>query len=142
MMDICNKHLIVNADKINMCFTLPFKLAIMERGSYTVSVLSPNLSSGCTVMLGCSFSGKKLPPSVVCQGTDSVNGQIKRETVDPEGNGHSLDAVCSAQPKAWMDKAWMLEWAELMWKPCAGICDGLKLLLLDEHTTYMTTSVH
>jgi hypothetical protein len=53
---------IFNVDQTNCYYSLESKYTLTKRGSRTVSVRGSGSTSRCTLMLGASMTGKKLPP--------------------------------------------------------------------------------
>jgi hypothetical protein len=59
---------IVNIDKTNIEFDMIGSLTLVGQGSRTVSLRSTGSSSRCTVLLGVTLSGEKLPPFIIFKG--------------------------------------------------------------------------
>ena len=68
---------IVNIDETNIYFDLAGGSTLAGRGSRTVSVRTTGSAARCTVLLGVTMVGTKLPPYIIFKG--SANGRISRE---------------------------------------------------------------
>ena len=68
---------IVNIDETNIYFDLTSGTTLAARGSRSVSVKTTDSSARCTVLLGVTMDGRKLPPYIIYKG--SSNGRIVRE---------------------------------------------------------------
>ena len=139
MLGITNPDCVCNFDKTNVYFAPEFTHTIAEKGAKTVSIVAPASANQCTVMLGCSFSGKKLPPYVVWKGTDT--GQIAAECCKPVENGLAPGITYAVQCKAWMDEARVLDWIERVWKPHTMQLTGHYLLVWDSFMAHVTAAV-
>lgn len=123
---------IVNIDETNIEFDMVGSITLANRGTRTVSIRSSGSSSRCTVLLGVTLSGKKLPPFIIFKGMP--NGRIAREwtgqTVYPSS------CVYAVQQKAWIDERTFLEWITKIWKP---FCHDKQssYLLMDECTVHL-----
>lgn len=107
---------VVNIDETNRDFDAPASTTLEQRGLRSVSVRSTGSSARCTVLLGVSLAGEKLPAFIVFSGTR--NGRIIREvTGDVVSRGFPADVVMSVQKKGWIDQELMLEWIDRVWKP-------------------------
>ncbi len=72
---------IVNVDEMNIDFDPSPRTTVCRIGERTVNGLINGHSGRCTVMLGCTMSGIKLPAFVIWKGVP--NGRIDRETHGP-----------------------------------------------------------
>ncbi len=133
--DCCNVY---NADETNMYFSPQPTSTYAPRGSKTVSIKGADSSSRCTIMLGASLTGKKLPPFVIFKGKNDRTGHIKRELARRDGYPDGIEF--GVQGRAWMDAALMLEWIEKIWKPCT-LYNKISYLILDECRSHMTAEV-
>jgi DDE superfamily endonuclease/Transposase len=126
---------VVNIDETNIEFDMTGSVTLANQGSRTVSLRSSGSSARCTVLLGVTFSGKKLPPFVIFKGMP--NGRIAREwTGSTDFPSTSIYAV---QQKAWIDERTFLEWIRKVWGPfCAG--KSSTYLLMDECTVHLMSS--
>ncbi len=133
--DCCNVY---NADETNMYFSPQPTSTYAPRGSKTVSIRGADSSSRCTIMLGVSMTGKKLPPFVIFKGKNVRTGHIKREITRRDGYPEGMEF--GVQEKAWMDEELMLEWIDKVWKPSKEH-DKIAYLILDECRSHMTADV-
>ena len=126
---------VVNIDETNIEFDMTGSVTLANQGSRTVSLRSSGSSAWCTVLLGVTLSGQKLPPFVIFKGMP--NGRIAREwTGSTEYPSTSIYAV---QQKAWIDERTFLEWIRKVWGPfCAG--KSSTYLLMDECTVHLMSS--
>ncbi len=130
---------VYNADETNMYFSPQPTSTYAPRGSRTVSIKGADSSSRCTVMLGASMTGKKLPPFLIFRGKNERTGHIKRELA--KRDGYPDDMEYGVQQKAWMDEALMLEWMEKIWQPETQHSNKVTYLILDEHRAHLTSAV-
>lgn len=125
---------VVNIDETNIYFDMTGSLTLANRGSRTVSVKSSGTSARCSILLGVTMDGNKLPPFVIFRG--KPGGRIAREWTGNTEYPHS--SVYAVQEKAWMDKRVFLEWVEKIWKP---FCQNKTstYLLMDEFSVHLMT---
>jgi hypothetical protein len=109
--DACN----INVDETNVEFDPLPSRALCKIGDRKVSSRISGSFGGCTVMLGCTASGVKLPAFIKWKGVPG--GRIEREM---RGAGYPHDNIMYAvQPKAWMDTAVYQEWEFAVLHPYA-----------------------
>ena len=123
---------VVNIDETNVYFDMNGSITLADRGSRTVSVKSSGASARCSILLGVTMDGNKLPPFVIFRG--KPGGRISREWT---GNtAYPSSSVYAVQEKAWMDKRVFLEWVEKIWKP---FCQNKNstYLLMDEFSVHL-----
>lgn len=84
----------------------------------------------CTVLLGITASGLKLPPLLVFKGT--ATGRVRREFVN-----YNPGARYATQEKAWVDQAVMQRWIETVWTPWTAM-HPRSYLLMDQFTVHKT----
>jgi hypothetical protein len=101
---------IVNIDETNIYFDLTSGSTLAERGTRTVSVRTTGSSARCTVLLGCTMAGGKLPPFIIFKG--SSNGRIIREFASYPGGQYY-----TCQAKAWVDDDVFRDWVQRVWVP-------------------------
>jgi transposase-like protein len=133
--DFCNVY---NTDETNMYFSPQPTSTYAPPGSRTVSIKGADSSSRCTVMLGASMAGKKLPPFLIFRGKNERTGHIKQEIARKEGYPEEMEY--SVQERAWMDEALMLEVINKIWRP-ATLGNSIKYLILDECRSHLTVAV-
>ena len=104
---------IVNIDETNIYYDMTGAITLANRGSRTISVRTSGSSSRCSVLLGVTMSGEKLPPFIVFKG--KPNGRIAREWTGTTEFPNSC--FYSVQEKAWVDERVFLIWIEKIWKP-------------------------
>ena len=68
---------VVNIDETNIEFDMTGSVTLANQGSRTVSLRSSGSSARCTVLLGVTLSGQKLPPFIIFKGMP--NGRIAHE---------------------------------------------------------------
>lgn len=107
---------IVNIDETNVNYDEPSSTTLAPRGQRTISVRGVDSSNRCTVLLGVSLAGEKLPAFIIFNGTR--NGRIAREVSgDVMRRGFPNDVVMSVQKKGWVDEELMIEWIDKVWRP-------------------------
>jgi len=141
LLGITNPAAVVNADETNVYFSPKINSTVCEKGSRTVSIAHSQSSSRCTVMLGGSIDGRKLPPFVIFNGKRVATAPIYQAIQNPEKNGYHPALRYNVQRKAWMDEDLMLYWIDQVWKPYANSIPGPTLLLLDMFQAHLTTHV-
>lgn len=132
---------VANFDETNVYFAPEIRYTLADRGSKTVTAKKANSSNRCTTMIGCTATGKLLPPFVIWKGSTKTTGRILRECEDPVGHGLAEGITYTVQEKAWMDEARMLQWVDTVWKPFADSVDGPTMLILDECSSHLTAAV-
>jgi len=105
---------VVNIDQTNIDFDVASPTTLQSAGSRTVSVKITGSSDRCTVILGVTLSGRKLPAFVIYKG--QPNGRIIREFKDP-AFGYPQDMFYAVQPKAWDDVITHEQWINQVWLP-------------------------
>jgi hypothetical protein len=70
---------IVNIDKTNIDFDLVSGTTLAGRGDPTVACATTGSSNRCTVMLGVTMDGEKLPPFVIFKGANTSHSKIMKE---------------------------------------------------------------
>jgi hypothetical protein len=128
---------VYNADETNVNFSIGSRYTLNVTGARTISARTPSTSNRCTVMLGCSLSGSKLPPFVIYKGKRGRNSRITSEFTNLPYPPSSFYTV---QEKAWMDEVAMLDWIEQVWRPTV-IDKGPTILILDEFVVHMMASI-
>jgi hypothetical protein len=101
---------VVNFDETNIYFDITTGITLAERGSRSVSVRTTGSSARCTVLLGVTMAGGKLPPFVIFKG--STSGRIVSEFAFYAGG-----QVCTCQAKAWVDNNVFRDWEQRVWVP-------------------------
>ena len=123
---------IVNIDETNIDFEMVSGMTLSGQGDRTVSIKKSGSSSRCTVLLGVTLSGDKLPPMIIFKG--QPNGRIAREWNNPEF-GYPEDCEYEVQEKAWIDQVTFLKWIQKVWVDfCTG--KGPTYLLMDEFVVH------
>ena len=135
---VCGRFLkanVVNIDETNIYFDMVGKITLADRGQKTVSVSSTGSSSRCTILLGVTMDGTKLPPFVIFKGKQG--GRITKEW-SARNTEYPTTAFYTVQEKAWIDKRVFIEWVEKVWKP---YCDNKAntYLLMDEFSVHLMT---
>jgi hypothetical protein len=143
MLDIDASN-VVNFDETNVHFSIATKKTLNVRGARTVSVRDAESSQRCTVMLGVTGDGQKVPPFIIFKGSNKVTGRINRELqmiTEEHTFGFPTQMKYAVQNKAWMDEFTMLDWVEKVWKPFADSKEGMTYMILDEAASHMTRNV-
>ena len=104
---------IYNADQTNCYYSLESKYTLTKRGSRTVAVRGSGSTSRCTLMLGVSMDGRKLPPYIVFKG--EKKGRIAGEFNNSQVHGYPEGVLLCTQNHAWFDEDVMLDWIEKCW---------------------------
>jgi transposase-like protein len=105
---------VVNIDETNIMFDMTGSITLANQGEKTISLRSSGSSSRCTVLLGVTLSGIKLPPFVIFRG--SLKGRISREW-NCQNSQFPETSYYTTQPKAWIDETTFLQWVEAVWQP-------------------------
>jgi hypothetical protein len=111
---------IVNIDETNIDFDLVSGATLAGRGDRTVACATTGSSNRCTVMLGVTMDGEKLPPFVIFKGANTSRSKIMKEFDSVESRskfGYPEGMFYTVQAKAWMDKARMHDWIDTVWSP-------------------------
>jgi hypothetical protein len=148
---------LVNFDETNVYFSFESVITLNRKGERTVSARKADSTNRCTVMIGVSASGVKLPPYIIYKGslgrTGRIAQELKRVREHQESNiaggaagdeqylGYPVSNRYAVQPKAWMDEEKMLDWVEQVWEPWTRTKTGPTMLILDEFTAHMTHEV-
>ena len=104
-----------------------------------MAVRSPISSNRCTVMLGVSADGRKFPPYIIYKGKRAA--RVAREVKKWEEHGYSDGCVYGVQEKAWMNENMLLDWVKRVWKPFTESKGGLMLLIVDQFSVHMMSTV-
>jgi transposase-like protein len=126
------KSHIVSIDETNIYFDMVGSTTLANRGSRTVSIKSSGTSARCSIILGVTMDGQKLPPFIIFKG--KVNGRIRREwTGNTEYPSSSFYAV---QEHAWVDRDVFIQWINKVWKP---FCEqkNSTYLMMDEFSVHL-----
>jgi hypothetical protein len=108
---------IVNIGKTNIDFDLVSGATLAGCGDRTIACATTGGSNRCTVMLGVTMDGEKLPPFVIFKGANTPRSKIMKEFDSVESRskfGYPEDMFYTVQDKAWMDKARMHDWIDTM----------------------------
>jgi hypothetical protein len=111
---------IVNIDETNIDFDLVSGATLAGRSDRTVACATNGSSNRCTVMLGDTMDGEKLPPFVIFKGASTPRSKIMKEFDSVESRskcGYTEGMFYNVQAKAWMDKARMHVWIDTVWSP-------------------------
>ena len=129
---------ILNMDQTNSKFGNSPSHTINQRGARTINMRTgTNDSTRCTVALTVSASGKILTPMVIYKGTR--HGRIATRQI----RDHPQEMKYAMQPKAWFDKATMLDWVDEVLKPYIATAPVgiIPLLFLDSFKVHLLDSV-
>jgi DDE superfamily endonuclease len=128
---------IVNIDETNIFFDMAGNMTLADRGSRTVSMKTTGSSNRCTVLLGVSMSGDKLPPFVVFKGTR--DGRIARQLQsEPAAFPNTMKYACQA--KAWIDEPTFKDWIQQIWMPFCTARGNNAYLMMDEFSVHLMGS--
>jgi hypothetical protein len=128
---------IVNIDETNINFDMFGSKTLATRGERTIGLRTTGNSNRCTVLLGVTMSGEKLPPFIVFTGTR--DGRISRQLglLDNNQQLFPVSIKYACQPKAWVDTDIFLQWIEKVWQPFALEKGGEPThLLMDDFTVH------
>ena len=100
---------IVNIDETNIDFDMVSGYTLSGQGDRMVSVKKYGANSRCTVLLGVTLSGDKLPPLIIFKGIP--NGRIFREWTHPKYN-YPSNCFYAVKKKSWIDQDTFLIWIE------------------------------
>ena len=128
---------IVNIDETNINFDMFGSKTLATRGERTIGLRTTGNSNRCTVLLGVTMSGEKLPPFIVFTGTR--DGRISRQLglLDNNQQLFPVSIKYACQPKAWVDTDIFLQWIEKVWQPFAlGKGGEPTHLLMDDFTVH------
>jgi hypothetical protein len=134
-----DKTKVFNVDQTNVHYSQESKYTYAAKGTRTISVKDVDSSNRCTVMLGASAYGEKLPPFIVYKGSNGRGGKVKKELEAREGYPGGVEMT--VQGNAWFDERVMLEWIEKIWKPFGAKDNNITYLILDECRVHMTTTI-
>lgn len=88
---------VYNADQTNVRYSMPSLYTYAKKGSSTVAILGSASANRCSVMLGVSWLGDKLPPFVVFKGSTGPYGRVMKEIA--KGEGYPEGLLLSVQKK-------------------------------------------
>jgi DDE superfamily endonuclease len=128
---------IYNVDQTNIYYSMESSYTLAPKGSRTVSIKGCNSNKRCSVMLGASLSGGRLPPYIVFDG--KAEGRIHRELISRKGYPDNIQLA--VQESAWFDERIMLDWIEKVWRPFAVTGEKIYYLLLDNCPAHCTFKV-
>jgi transposase-like protein len=109
---------VVIMDETNIDFDLASGTTLAGRGEQTIGYATKGSSARCTVLLGVTMGGEKLPPFIIYKGANTSHSLIKREWNDLEARqkfGYPEGQVYTVQAKAWMDEQAMMKWVDEVW---------------------------
>lgn len=121
-----------NADQTPLCFDLPYRYTINEKGAKSVTVRTTgHEKSRFTVMLGCTADGGKLPPYLV----------FKRKTM-PKNMVFPSGVHIRVHPKGWMEEKSMKDWISNVWDRRPGaLLQPKSMLVLDAFRCHTMPSI-
>jgi transposase-like protein len=103
---------IVKIDETNIDFDLVSGATLAGCGDRTVACTTTGSYNRCTIMLGVTMDGEKLPPFVIFKGANTPRSKIMKEFDSVESRstfGYPEGMFYTVQAKALMDKARMHE---------------------------------
>ena len=98
---------IVNANETNIDFNSTVRTTLEGVGTRSINIKCNGSSSRCTVMLGCSLSGVKLPALILFKASE--NGIIARELFN-DTYIHDWSIYYAVQNMAWIDTRTYQDW--------------------------------
>jgi hypothetical protein len=96
---------VVNIDETNVDFDLASRTTLADRGKRKIGFVTTGSSARCTVLLGVTMDGQKLPPFIIYKGVNTSRSLIRREWKDLEARqkfGYPEGQVYTVQAKACM----------------------------------------
>ena len=125
---------VVNIDQTNNNFDVASPTTLQSAGSRTVSLKITGSSDRCTIILGVTLSGRKLPVLVIYKG--QPHSRIVREFKD-QAFGYPQDMFYAVQPKAWDDAITHEQLLNQVWLPYCRQQKNFMYLVLDEFKVHM-----
>jgi hypothetical protein len=111
---------IVNIDETKIDFDLVSGATLAGCGDLTIACATTGSSNWCTVLLGVTMDGEKLPTFVIFKGANTPRSKIMKEFDSVESRskfGYPKGMFYTVQANAWMYKARMHGWIDTMWSP-------------------------
>jgi hypothetical protein len=111
---------VVKINETNVDFDLASGTTLAGHGERTSGCATTGSSARCTVLLGVTTDGDKLPPFIIYKGKNTPHSLIKHEWNDLEAGqkyGHPEGQAYTVQAKAWMDEQAMMKWVDEVWGP-------------------------
>jgi hypothetical protein len=133
----------VNIDKTNIYFDMTSATILAHQGKRTVSIRNTGSSQRCTVLLGVTMDGQKLPPFIIFKGKPG-SWIIWEFTI--AAHGYPQGQFYTVQDNAWVDCHVFLQWVNSVWSPFStggdvgGNGDG-SYLIMDEFSVHMKSEV-
>ncbi len=93
-----------------MSFDLIAPTTFDNVGVKTVTITGTGASARCTVLLGVTLTGEKLPPFIIFKGMPSC--RVAQEVSQVDSN-----VVCTVQKNVWMDETTFLYRTDSIWNP-------------------------
>lgn len=120
-----------NADETPVFFEMPGETTVANRGEKTVQVRTAGAEKQrCTVMLGITADGNKLPPYVI----------FKRKTLPKEKLPPGV--FVRVQEKGWMTEDLYMDWLKTVWFRRPGaLLRRRSLLVIDSFRGHLTENV-
>jgi len=110
-------------------------LTLEKCGARTIGMKTSGTSVCCTVLLGVTLSGDKLPPVIVFKGTSDA--RISRQLAINPPNEFPVSVKHSCQARAWVDQTVFLNWIEQFWKIWTqGFLGEPTYLLMDDFSVH------
>lgn len=120
-----------NADETPVFFEMPGETTVNDRGEKTVQVRTAGAEKQrCTVMLGITADGNKLPPYVI----------FRRKTLPKEKLPPGI--LVMVQEKGWMTEDLYLDWLKRVWFRRPGtLLRRPSMLVIDSFRGHLTDKV-
>jgi hypothetical protein len=139
---------VININKTNIVFYPASGTTLASRGKRTIGCATTGSSARCTVLLGVTMYGEKLPTFIIYKGANTPRCLIKHEWKDLKARqtyGYPEGQVYTVQENALMDEQAMMKWVDDVWGPYTmdPRRDGRDTYLLqDEFSVHLMGSVN
>jgi hypothetical protein len=110
---------VVNIDETNINFDLASRTRLAGRGERKIGCATTVSSTRCTVLLGVTLDGEKLPLFIIYKGVNTSHSLVKREPKDlaARRSFYLEGQVYTVQAKAWMYEQAMIKLVDEVWGP-------------------------
>jgi DDE superfamily endonuclease len=139
-----------NFNETSFSFSPKCKQSLTRKGAKMVAALRADSSQRCSVILGVSAGGHKLPPYIIYKGMNTpgrtIGRQLRRIKLAANGDeeeceGFSTSLFYAVQNKGWMTLALMVNWITKIYKPWCKTKTGLTMLILNAFSRHQISAV-